>query len=91
MTEDINIGLLADQLAQRMQPSVPFELELWDLDKVAKYLHRNREVVRESMASLPGFPRAIRLPTKGAGVRRSHALYYAKEVVEWAQKYREKN
>lgn len=69
------------------RPVVPLSEQLWDVATVAKYFHRNPQVVRETITCQPSFPKAIRLPSKG----RAHPLYNAGEVVEWAKKYREKN
>lgn len=85
---------MSEELLQRLeavlerlnQPAVPLSEQLWDMAAVAKYFHRNVQVVRESMACLPSFPKAIRLPSKG----RAHPLYNAGEVVAWAMKHREK-
>ncbi len=78
---------LETMLAGLSAPPVPLEVQLWDLAAVSKYLRRHTEVVRESMACLPDFPKAVRLPGRGA---RSHALYYASEIIAWAKNYREK-
>lgn len=82
------IDRLADAVAQRIGPSsVPLDEQLWDLAMVSQHLHRNPQTVRESMACLPSFPKAIRLPSEG----RAHPLYNAGEVIEWAKKFRDKN
>jgi hypothetical protein len=82
------IDQLAAAVAQRLEPgSVPLCEQLWDLAMVARYLHRNAQTVRESMACLPSFPKAIRLPSEG----RAHPLYNAGEVIAWAKKFRDKN
>lgn len=82
------IEKLADAVAQRLAPSVPLDLQVWSLAQVAKYLGKHVETVRETMACLPGFPAAIRLPARGGA--RGHALYNAGEVITWAHSYREK-
>ena len=53
---------------------------------VARYLHRNPQTVRESMACLPSVPKAIRLPSEG----RSHPLDNAAEVIKWAKTFKDK-
>lgn len=80
------IDALADAVAERL--AVPVESQVWTLAKVAAYLGRHVETVRESMACLPGFPPAIHLPGRGTG--RGKALYNAGEVIKWAHSYREK-
>lgn len=82
------IERLADAVAQRMTPSIPLAVDLWDIATIAAYLKREPGTVREQMACLPSFPKAIRLPTSKG---RAQPLYNAKEVIAWAQSYREKN
>jgi hypothetical protein len=83
------IERLADAVAQRLEPSsIPLEHQVWSLAKVATYLGKHVETVRETMACLPSFPPAIRLPARNGA--RSHALYNAAEVIKWAHSYREK-
>ena len=82
------IERLADAVAQRMNPSIPLAVDLWDIATIAAYLKREPGTVREQMACLPSFPKAIRLPTSKG---RAQPLYNAKEVIAWAQSYREKN
>lgn len=86
MSEEL-IERLEAAIARMNQPAVPLSEQLWDMAAVAAYFRRNVQVVRESMACLPSFPKAIRLPSKG----RAHPLYNAGEVIEWAKKHREKN
>lgn len=81
------IDRLAERIAANVGEVIPVERQLWDLRQVAKYLRRNTLVVRRTMACLPSFPKAIRLPSEGT----AHPLYNAGEVMEWAQKYRDRN
>ena len=80
---------LAAELAKQLKPALPIEIDLWDIATIAIYLKRSESVVRERMACLPDFPKAIRLPSTRSG--RGHALYRAKEVVRWAARYQDKN
>ena len=80
------INRLAEAVAERI--AVPLEWQLWPLARVAAYLGRHVETVRESMACLPNFPPAIHLPGRGSG--RGKALYNAREIVQWAHSYRQK-
>jgi hypothetical protein len=66
---------------------IPLEHQLWDNDEVGRYLHRSPKVVRETLACLPSFPKAIRLPSKGV----ARPLYIAADVITWAKKHKEKN
>jgi hypothetical protein len=87
--DDDQIEVLADAIAKRLAKLEPFEYVLWDLNDIARYLHRNKETVRQRMVCLPSFPKAIRVPAGDA--KRPHPRYYAKEVVEWAKKHQDKN
>lgn len=60
-------------------------VDLWGFKEIGAYLKRSPEVVRERIATKPDFPKAIRIPTTGAG--RAHALYKAREVIKWAESY----
>lgn len=75
-------------LAKLDAPQIPLDDQLWTLADVANYLRKHVETVRETMACLPNFPAAIRLPARG-GVR-GRALYNAGEVIEWAASFKEK-
>ncbi len=81
------IEKLAAAVAESIRPAIPLSIDLWDIETIAAFLKRNPQVVRERMACLPDFPKAIRLPTtKG----RAQPLYNAKEVITWVQSYQEK-
>lgn len=89
-TLDTNIiDLLAAAVAKQVRPAIPLEIALWDIATIAAYLQRGESQVRERMACLPDFPKAIRLPAPSGG--RGHALYKAKEVIAWASRYQDKN
>lgn len=83
------IGRLAAELAKQLRPALPIEIDLWDIATIAAYLKRSESVVRERMACLPDFPKAIRLPSTRSV--RGQALYRAKEVIHWATRYQDKN
>ena len=84
---------LAAALAAAVRPAIPIEHDLWDTERIADYLKRNTQVVRERIICLPSFPKAIRLPTmNGKGqLSRAQPLYNAMEVIKWAQSFRDKN
>lgn len=82
------IDKMASAFAKYVNPTIPLHIDLWDIATIAAYLKRNETVVRERLACKPDFPAAIRLPTESG--RRGHALYRAKEVILWAEKYSEK-
>ena len=83
------IARLAAELAKQLRPTLPVEIDLWDIATIATYLKRSESVVRERMACLPDFPKAIRLPSTRSV--RGQALYRAKEVIQWAARYQDKN
>ena len=82
------IARIADAVALQMRPAIPLSIDLWDIATIASYLKRDAQVVRERMACLPSFPKAIRLPTKTG---RAQPLYNAKEVISWVQGFQEKH
>ncbi|WEF34914.1 hypothetical protein [Pseudoduganella chitinolytica] len=88
MTDTTLIERLAEAVAQHIRPAIPLSVDLWDIATIAAYLKRSPQQVRERMACLPGFPKAIRLPTTNG---RTHPLYNAAEVIKWAQGYQEKH
>jgi len=83
------ITRLAAELAKQLRPALPVEIDLWDIATIATYLKRSESVVRERMACLPDFPKAIRLPSTRSV--RGQALYRAKEVIQWAAQYQDRN
>jgi hypothetical protein len=89
-TLDTNIiDLLAAAVAKQVRPAISIDIALWDIATIAAYLNRGESQVRERMACLPDFPKAIRLPSTSAA--RGHALYKAKEVIAWTARYQDKN
>jgi hypothetical protein len=83
------IKQLIEALGGLTKPAIPVEIDLWDTATVAAYLKRSDAVVRERIACLPDFPKAIRPPSSRA--ERGRPLYEAKEVIAWAKKYKDKN
>jgi hypothetical protein len=74
------------QAIQTLAPFTGVNL-LWTLDDVCMYLRIEKTKLRAYQA-LPDFPRAIRLPSeKGSG----HPRYKAMEVMDWADKFQERN
>ena len=67
------------------RPAIPVSNDLWDVAHVAAYFKRSESVVRERIVCTPSFPVAIKIPT---GTGRSHALWAAQEVIDWALKQR---
>jgi hypothetical protein len=73
------IKKLASAVAQLVRPLIPLEIDLWDIETIARYLKREAATVRDRMACLPGFPKAIRLPTTRG---KAQPLYNAREVID---------
>ena len=72
----------------RMQrPLIPVDVDLWDSETIAAYLKCSASHVMQRYAPLPNFPQTIRLPTGGS---RGTPRWKASEVIEWAEKYKEK-
>ncbi|WP_245774420.1 hypothetical protein [Rugamonas rubra] len=88
MSESQFVAKLAEAIEKLQRPAIPLSVDLWDIATIAQYLKRDPQVVRERMACLPSFPRAIRLPTKSG---RAQPLYNAKEVIAWVQSHQEKS
>lgn len=90
MNDNELIERLAEAVAQRMLPAIPLSIDLWDMGTIAGYFKRSPSVVRERLACLPSFPKAIRLPSTTAK-RGCQPLYKATEIIGWAESHREKN
>lgn len=87
LSESSLIEKLAAEVAERVQPAIPLEVDLWDVPKLAAFFKRSQQVVRQSIVCIPSFPKAIRLPT----AVRAQPLWNAMEVINWAQRHKEKN
>ena len=87
MSETEIVAKLVDAIAKQLRPAIPVAIDLWDVATIAQYLKRDDQVVRERIACLPDFPKAIRLPTMSG--TRSRPLWKAMEVIDWVEKYRE--
>lgn len=83
------IQQLADELAIRVSdkilPSVPVKLSYWGLQEIAACLGCSTKNVSR-MSALPDFPTSYRFPT-GDGSR-GHRRWLAKEIIDWAETYR---
>ena len=49
-------------VAVRIAAAIARDIELWDFEIIATYLHRSIRTVREDVAVLPSFPKPITLP-----------------------------
>lgn len=83
------IQQFAAAVAQHIKPSIPVDVDLWNIETVAMYMKRSPKSVRERLACLPTFPKAIRLPS--GGERGGQPLYRASEVMDWVSKFQDKN
>lgn len=88
MNENEFFSRMAQLMATVAAPGIPMKDALWDTETIALYLKRNTAVVRERITPQPGFPKAIRIPTKQG---RAQPLYKASEVIDWVMSYRDKN
>jgi hypothetical protein len=79
------VSTLIERIAAMSRPAIPVSNDLWDVAHVAAYFKRSESVVRERIVCTPSFPVAIKIPT---GTGRSHALWAAQEVIDWALKQR---
>jgi len=75
---------LADEIAERLPQAIPMSIALWDSNTIAAYLKMSSRQVSEHIATLPDFPKAIRLPLGKYG---SRPRWKAAEVIEWVEKY----
>lgn len=81
MNEGELIDRLAEAIAKRVQPAVPFSVQVWSTETIAAYLQRPPQVVRERIVCLPGFPAPIRLPVAAGSKATAHPRWKAKEVI----------
>jgi hypothetical protein len=88
MNESDLIQKLADAITKHIHAAIPIDIDLWDMATIGAYLKRSPAMVRERIACLPSFPKAIRLPTTTG---RAQPLYKATEVIAWTLKHQEKN
>ena len=84
---ELLIQQLAVAIANRIQPAVPFEYELWTTKEIGNYLKVAPDNVVSSFACMPDFPRRIQLPIASGG--KSHPRWKAIEVVNWVEGYSE--
>lgn len=87
MNDNDLIERIATAVAQHIKPEIPVSIALWDLTTVATYLNRSTQMVRTTVACLPSFPKAIRLPSAS----KAQPLYKAIEVMDWAERFRDKH
>jgi hypothetical protein len=83
-TDDL-IARIARAVVNQITPQFPHEIELWSVERVASYFNKAVPVAQRSILCKPGFPKPVKTE-KGA-----RPLYFAKEVVEWANSCRDKH
>lgn len=86
MSETELITKLVAAIGAQLKPTIPVDIDLWDVSTIAAFLKRSDSNVRERICPLPDFPKAIRLPSQNG---RGHPLWKASEVIAWAERYRE--
>ena len=69
-------------------PPLDIEFTLWDNTEVARYIGVSYKYANEYIVTHHTFPDAIRLPTKNG--RSGHPRWYAKEIIQWVSKNRER-
>lgn len=73
-----------ETLRDMVSPQIPLSVDLWDARHAAAYLKVKPRQITERYALRPGFPPAIRLPTKNG---RGHPRWRAIDIIEWAEKH----
>jgi hypothetical protein len=81
---------IAAAVHEGIHRSIPLEIQLWTAEHIAEYLNRNIAQTRQAILCLPDFPKPFRLPVVNS-TKRGHPLYKASEVIEWVEKYRERD
>ena len=89
MSDNELIERLSAALAGQLQPTIPIDIDMWDVATIARVLKRSESQVRNRMICLPDFPKAIRLPVAGGG--RGQPLFRATEILEWVRKYQDRH
>ena len=69
--------------------SIPLRIDLWGAKQIAAYLKVTPRQVLERYALLPGFPRAIRLPSI-SGKRGAPPRWKAWEIIKWVESFQER-
>jgi len=78
----MEIDALADVI-RNMTPTVPLNRALWSASDIGKFLGVSAYTVSYRYANKPGFPEAIRLPSKRG---RGRLRWQAKEIMDWAKR-----
>jgi prophage regulatory protein len=89
MTDPSIIDDLAASIARHTARRIPLAVDLWGYAEIADYLKLAQRQVADRVATLPGFPAAIRIPTRGAG--RGQPRYKASEVIAWVESHKERS
>jgi hypothetical protein len=88
MIDPTIIDDLAASIARHTARRIPLAVDLWGCAEIAAYLKLAQRHVSDSVVTLPGFPAAIRIPTRGAG--RGKPRYKASEVISWAESHKDR-
>lgn len=84
MNDETLIDRISYAIAERIAPSVPIDIALWDAETIGAFLKVGKSQVLERYAPLADFPKAIRLPSTGG---RGHPRWKASEIIGWAERY----
>jgi prophage regulatory protein len=88
ISNDERLIHILERIAEKLNATVPFDIDLWSSDQIAAYLKKDRRKVMERVVCLPDFPKAIRLPSVTGG--KQHPLWKACEVIQWVESYQER-
>lgn len=85
---------IAELVAQKIQPTIPVDIDLWSAKEIGAYLKVSPRQALERYSHMPDFPKPIRLPSTdpraaAAGKKpgKGHPRWQAKEVIAWALKH----
>lgn len=79
------IHQLAEEIRIMINRNALFYNGLWTAKDVAVYLKVTPRQVLERYAAMPGFPKAIRLPSPSGGL--GHPRWKAKEIIAWTERH----
>lgn len=79
---------LASAIANRLHPTIPLSIDIWDAKTCAEFLKVTAKYFSEHIAPVPNFPQAIRLPLKSGG--RTSPRWKAQEIIDWTGTQQEK-
>lgn len=76
------VDKIAAEVAGRIAPPIPVEIDLWDAAQIGKLLKVCPRQVSERYSMLPDFPQPVMLPSGGA---KQNRRWKAKEIIAWIE------